>query len=157
MFDIFLILLCCFIRSGNGAIIWLLSQWMMSLRFLDVFVIIVVRNLVSMFNLYDGNLLFRALITDKCENFTFFIFCCCSCSSVTYTSLCTLSGDSLHGLFSHWCVHGDFFLLLSLFCDSIRQVNSKKHLLPVNISLCFLLLLSICCCHTIYVTHTQCT
>lgn len=69
----FLILLCCFIRSGNGAIIWLLSQWM-SLRFLDVFVIIVVRNLVSMFNLYDGNLLFRALITDKCENFTFFYF-----------------------------------------------------------------------------------
>lgn len=85
--------------------------------------------------------------------------------------LCTLSDDSLHGFFA-WCPWA--FSNCSLYyCHSIRfETNSKKYLFQVyfflfSASRYVVLLLFFCIfllavrfvfrCHTIYVTHTQCT
>lgn len=61
-----------------------------------------------MFNVYDDNLLFRYLMTDKCENFTFFVVVAAAVNAVR----CCVS--------VHFPVHYLFILLLLLLVSAVR-------------------------------------
>lgn len=65
-----------------------------------------------MFNLYDDNLLFRYLMTDKCENFTFFIVVTAAAVDVAVTVVVVVADV-------------DVFPVHYLFCFSLYA--SVKH------------------------------
>lgn len=110
---------------------------------------------VLMFNLYDDNLLFRYLMTDKCENFTFFIVVT---AAVAVTVVVVVVVFPVHYLFFSpyasvkLALRAVFFLsflsmsielTLHTHCFSIRFVGQ------VNQCICYVLFLSLVRVHSI--------